>query len=63
MSELPALPRDRWSNSWVVTRCDSGEVLGEFYDSAVITKLDRSKMRIETAHAYLCRFNKAVANA
>ena len=45
------------SGSWIVSRKDSGEVVGEFYDENSLKKFDPSKVNIETASDYLGRIN------
>jgi len=54
------LPRDRWSGSWIVTRRDTGEVLGEFYSPTLVAKFNPAVVLVETAHQYLCRFNASL---
>jgi hypothetical protein len=52
------LPRDRWSSSWIVTRRETGEVLGEFFSASLVEKFNPERVTIETAHQYLCRINR-----
>ena len=54
------LPRHPMSNSWVVTRRDTGTVVGEFYDARIVERFNPEKALVETAHAYLCRINAAL---
>lgn len=47
--------------SWVVSRRDSGQVVGDFFDRRVVDRFDRSKVLIEEAGDYLSRINAAIA--
>ncbi len=44
--------------SWVATRRETNEVIGEFYVRANVEKFDPKKVLIETAAQYLARINK-----
>lgn len=48
------------SNSWVVTRRDTGAVVGEFYDARVVAKFNPERVTIETAHEYLSRISNPI---
>ena len=48
------------SNSWVVTRKDTKEVVGEFFDLVNIDKFNTEAVIIETTYDYLCRLNKSI---
>ena len=47
--------------SWIITRKDDGEVIGEFYDRKNAEALfDTGKVVIETAAQYLGRINREI---
>lgn len=48
------------SNSWIITRKATGEVIGEFFDKRTVNKFNPEKCLIETAHEYLCRLNSEI---
>lgn len=48
------------TNSWILTRHATGEIIGEFYDPANVAKFDPAKVRIETAYEYLIRLNQEI---
>lgn len=54
------IPVDRWSNSWVVTRKSTGEVIGEFTSRRLVERFNADVVIIETAHEYLCRINAEI---
>jgi len=48
------------SNSWIITRIKTGEVIGEFYDYKNVLKFNPETCLIETAYDYLCRINDEI---
>lgn len=59
MTHIP--PLNHWCNSWIVTRRDNGEVVGEFYNRATVERFDPAKVIVENASDYLCRLNASIA--
>ena len=52
--DLP--PLKHWESGWVVTRRDTGAVVGEFNrDSKLIHRFNPDKVNVETVGAYLAR--------
>lgn len=43
--------------SWIVTRRDTGDVIGEYFNRLSVERFDLSKCRVETAAQYLGRIN------
>ena len=56
-SPMSKIPTDSYSNSWVVTRKSTGQVIGEFFDRRNVEKFNPAKVLIETTHQYLVRRN------
>lgn len=54
------IPTDQFSNSWIMTRKATGEVIGEFYNINNVKKFNPEKVLIETAYTYLCRISKEI---
>ena len=52
---IPPLEHD--SNSWVVTRKATGEVIGEFFDRRNVEKFNPATCQIETSGQYLSRLH------
>ena len=61
MTAIPALPHG--CNSWIVTRRDTGAVVGEFYDARIVARFNPERVIIETAADYLVRLNATLAAA
>lgn len=55
MIDIP--PLEHGSNSWVVTRKATGEVIGEFFDRSNVAKFNGATCRVETAGHYLGRIH------
>lgn len=55
---IPAL--EHHCGSWVVSRKDTGEVVGEFFNRSNVEKFNPEKVVIETALQYLNRVNAAI---
>lgn len=49
--------------SWVVTRLNDGEVVGEFFEQRIVDRINREKYRVEEAGAYLGRINAEIREA
>lgn len=47
-----------YCGSWVVSRIESGEVVGEFYDRWIVEMIDPERFFVETAAQYLVRLNR-----
>ncbi len=58
---IPAL--ERHCGSWVVSRKDTGAVVGEFYDRRIVERFNPDKVTVETALKYLCRINAEFAKS
>jgi hypothetical protein len=58
MSVIPDSPVS--CNSWVLTRIETGEVLGEVYDPRLVDRVNPERVRVETAYAYLVRVNREI---
>lgn len=43
--------------SWVISRKETGEVIGEFFDHRTVERFNPKTCLIETAGQYLCRLN------
>ncbi len=52
---------DHYSGSWIVSRKDTGEVVGEFFDRKTVERFNPELVTIETAYQYLCRINRQIA--
>ena len=50
-------PLEHGSNSWVVTRLATGEVIGEFFDRRNVEKFSAATCRVETSGQYLGRLH------
>ena len=48
---IPAL--EPHCGSWIVTRRDTGEAVGEFYERANVERFDPEKVIVQTAAQYL----------
>lgn len=48
------------SNSWIVTRRATGEVIGEFWDRRNVERFNPETCVIETAAEYLMRLNESL---
>ena len=48
------------SGSWVVSRKDTGAVVGEFFERKNVEKFNPEKVIIENAYQYLCRINEEI---
>lgn len=46
-----------WEGSWIVSRRDTGEVVGEFFSRQHVAMFNPDRVIIETAGAYLARLN------
>jgi hypothetical protein len=46
--------------SWIVTRLADSEVIGEFFDRAIVERFNPLKVKIETAAQYLGRINAEI---
>lgn len=53
---IPAL--EPHCGSWIVTRRDTGEVVGEFYARASVERFDPAKVTVQTAAQYLGALNQ-----
>lgn len=50
------------SSSWIVTRKDTGEVVGEFFRKNLVDRFDKNKVIVETSHEYLTRINADISS-
>ena len=50
-------------NSWVASRKETGEVIGEFFERKSVEKFNPEKVLIETTADYLARYNAEVRRA
>lgn len=48
------------TGSWIVSRRDTGLVVGEFFDERIVRRFNPDVVMIETAHEYLARLNRTV---
>ena len=55
-AHVPALPRG--CNSWIISRRDTGAVVGEFYDWRNVALFNPETALIETAAGSLARVNQ-----
>ncbi len=55
---IPAL--EAHCGSWVVSRKDTGEVVGEFWERRTVERFSADKVNIETAAQYLNRLNREI---
>jgi len=58
MAAIPALTDG--SGSWMVSRRDTGEVVGEFFARQNVEAFDLNRVTVETARQYLERVNAAI---
>ena len=48
------------TNSWIITKKETGELIGEFYNWALVERFNPAKVLVETAYEYLTRINKQI---
>lgn len=48
------------SNSWIISRKSDGKAVFETYDRRIADRINTDAYTVETAHAYLCRYNQRV---
>ena len=60
-SHIP--PLEPHCGSWVVTRRDTGEAIGEFYTRANVARFDPAKVVVQTAAQYLGALNARIRAA
>lgn len=53
---LPPLPPG--CGSWIVSRKDTGEVVGEFFSARTVGRIDQTRFNVESALDYLARINR-----
>lgn len=56
VANIPQL--EHYCGSWIVSRKETGEVIGEFFNAASLFRFNPEKVIIETANQYLCRLNR-----
>ena len=47
-------------NSYMIVNIEIGIAVFEFYNPALIERVNAAKYRVMTAHDYLCEFNKRI---
>ena len=60
--KMPIPELEPHCGSWVVTRRDTGEVIGEFFHRPNVEKCNPDRVTIETALQYLVRINRGIKN-
>lgn len=58
-----SIPRDRYSNSWVVTSKKSGNNFETYNEVLVQELLGNENLLVETAYQYLTRINREIKEA
>ena len=54
VTNIPQL--EQYCGSWIVSRKETGEVIGEFFNAASLFRFNPEKVIIETSYQHLVRF-------